>query len=63
MSKVSHDLFKIIEKGHSLLKTPLTKEITFPMSEKVEDEIDKAIDTLRFNDGVFQKVGIALSAP
>lgn len=59
---MSHNLFRILTHKSKMLRTPATEEILFPMADRIENLIDKTIDTLRYNDGVYAKRGLAISA-
>jgi len=57
------DLLRILTTRSKVLHMPANEEIIFPLSSKTEDLIHKTIDTLRYNDGVYAKRGLAISAP
>jgi peptide deformylase len=62
MTQMSKDIFKILTHRSKILHQAATETLTFPLSLRNEDLIYKTIDTLRYNEGVYAKRGLAISA-
>jgi len=59
---MSKDIFKILTHRSKILHQAATETLSFPLSLRNEDLIYKTIDTLRYNEGVYAKRGLAISA-
>jgi peptide deformylase len=60
---MSSSIYRILTHKHKLLHQVASEEIIFPLKSRTEDMINKTIDTLRFNKGVYAKKALAISAP
>ncbi|KAL4428983.1 hypothetical protein ABPG74_011179 [Tetrahymena malaccensis] len=60
--KQKADIYNILSQNDIQLTTQVKKEVIFPLNQEVEDQIDKLVDTLRLNKGVYEKRGVAIAA-
>ncbi|KAL4460705.1 hypothetical protein ABPG72_005642 [Tetrahymena utriculariae] len=60
--KQKADIYNILSQNDIQLTTQVKKDVIFPLNQEVESQIDKLIDTLRLNKGVYEKKAVAIAA-